>query len=360
MVSLFTTKASLEDFYLNKSVWFQMICKLNRVFIDDDPFCDVDDESVDPDEDVFLTLDGMGIDINDEKDFINNIPDNPSSVLNYPCGIFLLDINDSLAKQIQKDYGVICQSLQNLDETQLTCNHRTAELEAGETGRSWSSVIDSFHSFPSNSLLVIDAHLFDNDRFDENANAYDSNRNVGIENLYEIINAILPPMFGAEYHVGVLLTDTDKAKASHRSRTNLSNARIAKAIQRLKRRLNRPYNIIFDVIFFDASDNDGHKLIHNRRIISNYFYVTALYKLAAFKNGASVEGDSITASPLFENLSNDDESDKKEKRMRSDLVKFKEFFSRQAKSMNPTACFLQDNRAMDAFVDMKHRLLKIS
>ena len=272
MVSIFTTKSSVESFYQEDNAWYKMICKLKEVHIDDDPFSDID-ESVDPDDNFFLTLVGMQVDIVDDREFINNIPNDQSSVLKYPCGIFLLNISNEKAAEIQNNYGVICQSITNLNDDLLTQSNFTTELEEGKRSYAWNDMLAHYKQMPSNSLLIIDAHLFENDRFDEQQKIYDQNRNVGLENLFDIINALLPKQFSGEYNIGVLLTDTDKAKAKGRSRTNLTNDRISKAIHRLKERIDRPYKdkLVIEVFFFDADDNDGHKLIHNRRIISNYF-----------------------------------------------------------------------------------------
>lgn len=360
MVSIFTTKACVEEFHLQDNAWFKMIRKLKKVYVNDDPFSECDESN--PDDDLFLTLDEMGVKlVDDEKAFINDIPKNPSSVLNHPCGIYLLDIDDSLANQIQEDYGVICQSIGNLNDKPLTQSHFSNELNEDSEGLSWSKMFAHYKQLPSNSFLIIDAHLFENDRFDENQNVYDPQRSIGINNLYEIISTLLPNQFNGEFHIGILLTDYDIAKSMGKVRTNLTNKRISKAIHRLKERLDCSYkdNLIIEVFFFDCRD-DRHRMIHNRRILSNYFIITADYRLAALRNGRSTVDQSVTIFPLFENINNDPDSDKKEKRISYEIRKFKEFFISQTRSVGPTALFLQNNRTMEDFNDMKNRLIKIS
>lgn len=362
MVSVFTTKANLEDIFLREEnkAWLAIILKLNEVFINDDPFSECDESN--PDDDVFLTLDGMGVKLNDEeKNYIDNIPKNPQSVLNHPCGIFLLDISEAKAHQIQEDYGVICQSIGNLNDKPLTQSHFSNELNEDSEGLSWSKMFAHYKQLPSNSLIIIDAHLFENDRFDEKQNVYDPKRCTGIDNLYEIISALLPNQFNGEFHIGIFLTDYDIAKSLGRVHTNLTNKRISKAIHRLKEKLDCSYkdNLIIEVFFFDCRD-DRHRMIHNRRILSNYFIITADYRLAALRNGRSAVDQSVTIFPLFENINNDPDSDKKEKRISYEIRKFKEFFISQTRSAGPTALFLQNNRKMEDFNDMKNRLIKIS
>lgn len=362
MISVFTTKANLEDIFQKEEnkAWQAIILKLNEVFINDDPFSECDESN--PDDDVFLTLDSIGVKLkDDERNFIDNIPKNPESVLNHPCGIYLLDISEAIAHQIQEDYGVICQSIGNLNDKPLTQNHFSNELNEDSNGLSWSKMFAPFKQLPSNSLLIIDSHLFDNDRFNEKENVYDSNRSIGLDNLCDIISALLPNQFEEEYHIGVLLTDYDVAKAKGIVHTNLTNKRISKAIHRLKERLVCSFKdrLIIEVFFFDCRD-DRHRMIHNRRILSNYFIITADYRLAAIKNGRSTVDQSITVFPLFESINSEPDSDKKEKRISYEIRKFKEFFISQTRSAGPTALFLQNNRAMDDFNDIKNRLIKIS
>ena len=361
MVSVFTTKTSLEDIFLNedKKAWQAIILKLNEVFINEDPFSDCD--NVDPDDNVFLTLNGMGVNISDkEKDFIDNIPNEPSSVLKYPCGIFLLEIEDEKAKSIQNDYGVICQPTSRLDYMPLAQPSFPNELEENETGRSWEGMISRFKQLPSNSALIIDAHLFQKDRYDERTNSYDENNSKGINNLFDILNAILPQHFVGTYHVGVLLTDYDVANKNI-SQNNLTNKRIANAINKLKsKKLNRNYNISIEVVFISEKDNASHKLIHNRRIISNYFIVTADYGLVALNKGRCLLSQTITAFPLFENIQNDSQSDKKEKRMRRDLNDLKAMMSQQNRAIQPTLTCFQSGKQIDDLSTIIHPMLRFS
>lgn len=355
MISIFTTKDNLESICLEESKrpWLDIIIKLKEVFINDE---NIFSEDVDIDDDPFYTLDEMQIDIlSSKKDFINSIPTNPVIVLQHPSSIFLLDISPEKASQIQRDYGVICQSTGKLDFRPLSQSHFPTELLEGETGKSWSNMIAKFKKLPSNSALIIDAHLFAEDKYDEAQNCYDERKRDGLNNVREILDSLLPLSFKETYHIGVLITDTDKAKATHRTRSNLTNDRIASAINKLKKSLNRSYPINIEVVFFNQSD-DGHKLIHNRRILSNYFIVTAEYKLAALRNSRSLCGQSIAAFPLFEGIDTMPETDKKEKRMRSEIKQLADFIHRQPNSH--TASLYQNGQKIDDFSKIKHRFFQ--
>ena len=105
-------------------------------------------------------------------------------------------------------------------------------------------------------------------------------------------------------------------------------------------------------MFFDPSD-DGHKLIHHRRILSNYYIVTSEYKLAALKNGKSVCAQTIDAFPLFEDIDKTPNTDKKEKRVRNEIRQLSEFFDRQPQSQ--TALLYQNGQRIGDFTFLKHR-----
>lgn len=352
MTCIYTTKDNLESICLDegKRAWLDIIIKLKEVFVNED---DIFSEDVDPDDDPFYTLDGMQININSsKKDYINEIPSNPVLVLQQPSGIFLLDISSDKASKIQKDYGVICQSCDNMDYTPLTQSNFPNDLFDGESGKTWKTMIAHYKELPSNSTLIIDAHLFDEDRYDERNNCYDERKRDGLNNTFDILDSLLPSSFEDTYNIGVFLTDIDVAKTERKTRSNLTNDRIASAINKLKKKLNRNYTINLEVVFIDYRD-DAHKLIHNRRIISNYYIITADYKLAALRNGRSLCHQSITAFPLFENIDKYPNTDKKEKRIRHEIDDFKVFFNRQPNSH--TALLYQNGQKNNDFTQLRHR-----
>lgn len=358
MISIFTTKDNLENIcYDNdKKPWLDMIIKLKEVFVNDDYSCS-DDE--DPEDNPFYILEGMQVTIDSsKKEYINNIPQNPLGVLKNPSGIYLLDISVEDANSISKRYGVICQSISHMDTTPLTRFNHTSELFSDENGKTWKEIISQFKDMPSNSVLIIDRHLFDEDKYDENNERYDERKRVGIDNLYNILDCVLPESFEDTYHVGVLITDNDKAKSAHLSRSNLTNERIANAANKLKRVLNRNFRINIEAVFFDHGDAEGYRLIHNRRIISNYFIVTADHKLAALKNGKGTCNQSISVYPLFENIDRDSDSDKKEKRIRREIKQFQDFIFNQKTYKSPTALLFKNGKKQDDFSTLEHRFLK--
>ena len=355
MVAIFTTSSILDkichvDDY---AAWQSMVMKLGEVFIDGD--IDIPQDMEDP---LFILDSAIKIDQSKQR-FIRSIEANPQIVLKEPCGIYLLDISPEVAKDIQTQYGVICQPSVAPNHELLTHKGTTAEIIEGESGKDWKEIFRKFKATPTNSALIIDAHLFENDQYDEREHCYDKKHCYGISNLHEILEQILPSQFSDIYHVGVLLTNTDEAKARKRSRTSLTNDRIASAINKLKKKISRPYEISIEVIFFSQTDSDNHKLIHNRRILTNTYVLDAQYKLAALlSNKVGRVSQSISVSPLFELIHIDFDSDMKEKRIRYDLDDFYEYIDTQRKALKPTGELYRNGNNIESFVDILHRFLK--
>ena len=354
MVAIFTTSSILDKICHTDelSVWQDMIVKLGEVFIDNEI-----DVPLDYDDPLFILDSAIKID-HSKKDFINSINESPASVLQEPCGIFLLDIPEDKASEIQTKYGVICEAACSPKHNLLTQKGSSAELVEGLNDKTWSDIFKKFKKYPTNSALIIDAHLFENDQYDEHQGCYDRERSYGINNLRDILDQILPDTFADTYHISVLLTNTDEAKANRRSRTSLTNARIASAINKLKKKINRPYEISVEVLFFSQSD-DGHRLIHNRRILTNTYVLDAQYKLAAFDNqGVTRASQAISVSPLFELIHIDSESDMKEKRLRYDLDDLYDYIETQCRAKTPTGQLYRNGALVDSFFKIKHRFLR--
>ena len=353
MVAIFTTASILDNICHTDdlSVWQDMIVKLGEVFVDGDV-----DIPLDMEDPLFILDSAIKID-DSKKEFITSIPTSPEMVLQEPCGIFLLDIPEQRASEIQSKYGVICQSPPAFNHNVLTQKGTSAELVEGMKDKTWSDIFKKFKDTPTNSALIIDAHLFENDQYDERQGCYDKDRSYAINNLKDIIDQILPDTFADIYHIGILLINTDEAKAKRRSRTSLTNARIASAINKLKKKISRPYEINIEVIFF-STDDDGHKLIHNRRILTNTYVLDTPYKLAAFEsNGISRASQTITVKPLFELIHIDTDSDMKEKRLRYDLDDFYGYIETQCRAKAASGQLYCNGTLVESFYQVKHRFL---
>jgi hypothetical protein len=351
MVGIYTTADNLEHicYDRDKQTWMDIILSLGEVFVNDKM-----DIPLDMDDPLFILDEAIRIDAS-KSDYINGITSAHATVLDEPCGIFLLDLPQPEADDIQRKYGVVCQSVSSMSHDVLTHKGATAETVKNKTGKTWKDIFAKFSNTPSNSVIIIDSYLFENDAFDERTGCYDTRKNAGIKNLEHIMDCILPVRFEGAYHVAVMLMNIDEAKLSNRSKTSLTNARVVTAINKLKKALNRNYEICIEVQFF-SHEVGFHTLIHNRRILSNYYVVDAPYKLAAFnENGMARESQTITVKPLFELIHIDKDSDMKEKRLRNDLSEFHKYMSTQREKA--TSELYQNGRKCESFNEARHRLL---
>ena len=175
MVALFTTKQWIN--HLNatsdSNVWLAIMQKLGKVYVDKKlerfSVSELKDIEKKPElyeralEDNIIAL-KTEVEFDESRaDYINSLVDEPKRVLEEPCGIFILDIDEVSAKKIQDDYGVICQSLNALDHSVLTKKSSNTTLLPIENRKSWNLVFRKFKNSPINSILIIDRHLFDND-----------------------------------------------------------------------------------------------------------------------------------------------------------------------------------------------------
>lgn len=292
MVSIFTTKSSVENFYQEDNAWYKMICKLNRVYIDADPFSDID-EDTDPDDDVFLTLDGMGVDIiDDEKDFINAIPANPRSVLKYPSGVFLLQIDDKQAEDIQNDYGVICIPIKDKSIPALTEKGWDVDTSDTTKKQSWDFFLSGIHT-PLNSIVIVDRYFFSSEKNKSNA-FLNETIDDSYYNLRNILDNLLPQKAKDGLITVTIIYDHDTL---HRDEYIDFN-KLVTAVNKIKKTI-RPYAFTLELISL-TSDCYQYKETHDRFIISNYFIVNATHKIKAFRlRNVSLENQKLYFDYLF-------------------------------------------------------------
>ena len=72
---------------------------------------------------------------------MDKIEANPAIVHNDPCAIYLLKIDKQKAEKIQKDFGVICQSIDDLDETILTKGIIDMSPRKGDKEYGWNKIL---------------------------------------------------------------------------------------------------------------------------------------------------------------------------------------------------------------------------
>lgn len=212
--------------------------------------------------------------------YIQDVLTDNSKVLEQPCAAFLLDIDAGVAKKIQKDYGVIFQSVNSLDTKDLEIREDYS-LEDKEVGFNWRDVLEPIKNTPSNSLLIVDRNLFTNDT---------QSRRNGIDNIQSILHSILPDNFKGVYQV-VIIFELKECPYEY----------IATELNKLKKTFKKTYPINMNIIGLTRGSK-YYADTHNRRIVSNYYWLYADHKLCAFINNSSTVSQYITINSLYSSL----------------------------------------------------------
>lgn len=291
---------TIEAIYFKKD-WQKILKLRNNVRIPTANPLTLDNYIHDQPDSVWEIIDRDGIKVHDHDSYLNRIQENPSSVLDNPGDIYFVD------RKIKKNYlndnvGVLITAQKSASAIPLKTSWEKV-LRKGENF-SWdtffrSDVINKI--IPSNSLILVDRYMFS--KFDD-----------GVQNLMDILDAILPATMNGDYHV-LVITDEDQVLTDG---TQGSPDAAAHEMQCVVPSLDRPYRIILEVVMVktlgklpvgyrktaqDLALMDFYADTHDRHIISNYFIVSADHALCAVretKNGNLVA--SFKQTLKFESL----------------------------------------------------------
>lgn len=250
--------------------------------------------------DIIGNLQLFGTTVKTDAEYIYDIPQNSRRVLENPDAVFLLNISAKEAESIQNKYGVICQSIDAIDDEILTKAYEY-DLSEGQEGVDWGVYFDkSNHTLPSNALIICDRYIFSADSKSGPKIAQDALES-GLSNIRGILNSILPKKHNDEYNV-LIVFDSSTFNQSEEQEMKMFKS----IVENLKDYVDgnkkvRHYKIRFDLISIDHNCIN-YKMLHNRRIISNYFVVRAEYKLRAFKDNVSTVSQTIFYDALFSKI----------------------------------------------------------
>lgn len=287
---------------------------------------------------------GLTVDTS-QSEYIQNIVNNPVTVLQNPSSLFILNISKAEADNIKKAYGVLCMSGENANiDCLLDTNDEHTTNEREPLGNGWNTVLESLRDIPSNALLLTDRYLFTSTSF---------HAGEGFNNVYNILDVLLPRNFVGEYHITILF---DK-KSVHRSYTFSS---IVTQLNNLRLALNRTrhYPIFIEVLGV-TSDCGIYTKLHNRRIISNYYVVKVEYKLAAFNNNIGTCLQTITPQVLFTEDCFDNHSSPPLKSIEQIVSSLREFSQRLPNILDHSIySYAMNGRCLETCNGIKNRLLK--
>ena len=290
MLALYTTEQIVSSIFTDNEnkydAWYDFITKLRpnmKILLAEDT--DYDDNEFNP---VYMFQKDYDIDV--EPQYTEDVGENSDlakiesmqlASISDPCAVIILDVDANTAKKISEKYGVICHSFSESPLlSPLFQEGIEKNIQNNEKNRGWNEIFLSGNVSPSNSLVFVDRYLFSKD-----SNGITSQD--GIDNVFEILNHILPTSLDVDYHVMLVFDATTLETALGDTFANISTS-----INRLKRRLNRPYQIIIETLSIDHNDMNYDET-HNRRVLSNYFLVRAEHSLKAFRADKSLYSQSL-------------------------------------------------------------------
>jgi hypothetical protein len=209
---------------------------------------------------------------------MNEYKSNPKKVLDNPSSLYILDIPEKEAADIQRKYGVMCASGKNPNVSSLLDINDIFSPKPGEKKyNGWDKVLDSVEKLPSNAILISDRYVFSRNDIKN-----------GIHNIQKILDELLPLEFeGGDYHVAVIfsLNDIDNRLSfdviDERLNNVIKNVKMPHTVLGNKSKAARNYPIMLEVLGI-TNKCTIFKESHPRRIVSNYYYVQAEHKLSAF------------------------------------------------------------------------------
>ena len=302
MFKVFANKNFLEGVLLDKTPknWYNIFMSGNvaEVCVPED-ITEEDIESMGA-VDIIGNLQLLGTTVKTDVEYIKDIPLNSSRVLENPNAVFLLNVQAKDAENIQNKYGVICQSIDSIDDEILTKAYEY-DLTDGQKGVDWTVYFNkSNQSLPSNALIICDRYVFSADSKTSPKIAEDI-LELGLTNIRDILNSLLPKRHNGEYNV-LLIFDSSTFNQDEQQERKM----FMSIVENLRdygvaNKKARHYKIRFDIISIDRNCIN-YKMLHNRRIISNYFVVRAEYKLRAFKDSVSTVSQTIFYDALFSKI----------------------------------------------------------
>ena len=281
MLSIFIPQKTLEDIVIDnmasdiepedQDVWYKIFTKQEYIYVSSLDGRDYITE----DDPLFLLTKSYSVKIEDATDYINAIPDHPESVTRYWNGIFLLNITEDEAAAIQRDYGVICQSVNSLDASVLMDQGLRFSPKKDEKDYAWDFMLQNVNAkhIPSNHLILLDRYLF------ADSSEYDS----ALSNTYDIMNSMLPfHHLKCHYRVTLVIGEQENGKS-------VPLSQIAPDISEITEHLKRPYPIDVEVIYLTHLSG-LYTSTHNRCFLTNYTITQAEHKLNAFTEGEEHDG----------------------------------------------------------------------
>lgn len=293
---------TLEDLFLDSPEWNTVIKSLNHVRVAEKRE-DLDlSDFADPTS-VLPIIEEAGINIHYNSPVVDNLVSGQKVVSSYPRDLFVAQVEEEDARKMAGRNGVLVVSSDNPSLDQIKRPVLPIELKKG-ANNSWHNIflcLTESPRVPINSLVIIDRYLFV--RYSQYG------WRQGINNLTKILSEALPMQFSDRFDVLIITSD---------ERLDTRGGGMDDIIYELNEQCQelRSFDINLEVLVLkkqlegERYDELGKRIweeSHDRRLISNYYRISATKGFFAFvgsKTNEVLRTQVITVDCAFSNIDN--------------------------------------------------------
>lgn len=250
-ITIYLTKDSFEEIILFDEEYPNLNCIFSKyaTFILDMTEDELEQSLEDLESDFAIFCNSNNIKTFAEKSVLQNMLDNKEELTKNCRSLYIVDVDEQTAKEIQDEHGIIVFSKENINDNIFNQSHwRHQFIKNARTSNDiiseWSDVLKDLVWLPTNSLVLTDNYLFN-----ESAVTFDD----CVENVKGLLNAILPEKLNVDFHILIVT----RHPVCNKEKINKAIGTIKSYIQS-----QRTYAIKIEYIFYET--------IHQRKIITNY------------------------------------------------------------------------------------------
>lgn len=283
MITLFTTEENLSNLCTIEG-WHKIIKRQGIVVVTNNS----DDGEWDETDPVLRNLHKEGVSIYVENSTVTDLNENPSKVLEEVNPVYLLDIEEAKANEIEKKYGVICRHLSKLEDIPLTNRGWELDTSDEEKPKHWKFFLEGIES-GVNSIVIVDRYFFASEGNKDNASLNETIED-SISNLRGILSVLVPKNTPQGMMQVTLVFDASTVE-------NYDFPTLVTKVNKMKKTLP---GINFDLELISINSNCyRYKDTHDRALIANYYVVKATHKLKAFRDNVSLCDQNLSFDYLY-------------------------------------------------------------
>jgi len=149
------------------------------------------------------------------SDIIKSIEKDNSEILKYNGAFFIFDESvDVDVQKIREEYGILCQSADNIDVSDLRDREKIQySFGIGEkTSLGWTAMLDCVKDLPCNSLCITDRYLFGGDNYYYGIGDDIKWRYDGIDTVVEVVTSLRHNGLKCKYQINIFVCSENLGK----------------------------------------------------------------------------------------------------------------------------------------------------